>query len=286
MVGDDAGGQLEPEHREPRQHLPLAGDRRRVHRVVGRDAVRGDHQQAARRGRTSRGPCPRRRAAGRSRSATATIYPPARRRPRAARVAISRQRRASPGIPAMAGARAPRRAHARRRRREAAGEKRRERLRSRRHATTTAVPSGAWIRRGRLAHDEHAHGGEPRARSARRSCERSPAPRRSRAAAGARARSTRAPRASATSRRRRPGSRRARRSGNASAAIRIAKLTAIARRRAEQGDELAQRAAARPARRRGRPSSPPSRDRSATTPGRPARAASASASGADERAAP
>ena len=60
--GDDVPGLLEPEHRQARQHPALVGDRRRVNRVVGRDAVARDHQQPAagpfphRPASTSRGP--------------------------------------------------------------------------------------------------------------------------------------------------------------------------------------------------------------------------------------
>ena len=36
---------VEPEDREPGEHLALVGDRRRVDDVVGRDPVGGDHQQ-------------------------------------------------------------------------------------------------------------------------------------------------------------------------------------------------------------------------------------------------
>ena len=73
VVGDDLPGLLEPEHRQPREHLALVGDRRRVDRVVRRDAVARDHQQrrrrgsSGRRGRTSRAPC-RWRCRGRSAS--------------------------------------------------------------------------------------------------------------------------------------------------------------------------------------------------------------------------
>ncbi len=45
MVGDDVGGQLEPEHRHLVQHLALVRDRRRHHDVIGRDPIGGDHQQ-------------------------------------------------------------------------------------------------------------------------------------------------------------------------------------------------------------------------------------------------
>ena len=44
VVRHDLARQTEPEHRHPGQHLPLAGNRRRVHRVIGRDPVGGDHQ--------------------------------------------------------------------------------------------------------------------------------------------------------------------------------------------------------------------------------------------------
>src|SRR3712207_8849455 len=37
--------QVEPQHRQPGEDLPLVGDRRRVDRVIGGNAVGGDHQQ-------------------------------------------------------------------------------------------------------------------------------------------------------------------------------------------------------------------------------------------------
>ena len=37
--------EVEPQHGERREHLALVRDRRRVHDVVGGDAVGGDHQQ-------------------------------------------------------------------------------------------------------------------------------------------------------------------------------------------------------------------------------------------------
>ena len=46
MVGADLGGPVEPERGQPGEHLALVGDRRRVHDVVGGDAVGRDQQQA------------------------------------------------------------------------------------------------------------------------------------------------------------------------------------------------------------------------------------------------
>ena len=45
MVRADVAGGLEPEHRHLGQHPPLVGDRGGQDDVVGRDPVRGDHQQ-------------------------------------------------------------------------------------------------------------------------------------------------------------------------------------------------------------------------------------------------
>jgi hypothetical protein len=45
VVGDDVLGEVEPQHGQAREHAALVRDRRRVHDVVGRDPVGGDHQQ-------------------------------------------------------------------------------------------------------------------------------------------------------------------------------------------------------------------------------------------------
>ena len=48
MVADDIGELIEPPQAQAREHLPLVRNLRIEHPVIGRDPVRGDHEQLLR----------------------------------------------------------------------------------------------------------------------------------------------------------------------------------------------------------------------------------------------